>query len=77
MYVRVAPAGDKACSSLLPISASHLKNNFLVVARKSKLLNAVCSSGFPSLMASLYGRNFGVMTVQLQAVRGGRGGEAI
>lgn len=46
MYVRVGIAGDKACSSLLPISASHLKNNFLVVARKSKLLNAVSSSSF-------------------------------
>lgn len=46
MYVRVGTAGDKACASLLPISGSHLENNFLVVAPQSKLLNAVSSSSF-------------------------------
>lgn len=46
MCVRVGTAGDKACSSLLSIRASDLRNNFLVVARKSKLLTAVSSPIF-------------------------------
>lgn len=73
MCVRVGTAGDKACSSLLSIRASDLRNNFLVVAHKSKLLTAVSSPIF-CLWQRLYGRNFGVMTVQLQAIQKGRGG---
>lgn len=44
MCVRVGTAGDKPCSSLLPIRVPGLKNNSPIVAHKSKPLNAVSNS---------------------------------
>ena len=68
MCVRVGTAGDKPRSSLLPIRVPGLKNNFPIVARKSKTLNV---SFQLNSYFRLRGRshNFGVMIIQLQATQ--------